>query len=264
MIHGINNDYLYAVSKIDILFSDSKGNKVQSTGTGFWISKENNVFLITNRHVVQISYKRPEYSSFTNIVSISFDMRSYNDETKDVDISNHTVESCSIDFPSNEKDDIACISNIKVKGDVVSFTHIPFSMLATTKQFFNDLFVCDHVAFVGFPIVYDHKHIMPILRSGVISSDPRLNYSADGNDNGHCLAYEAFSTEGASGSPAFATQKGFKVGKGLNAPEGFYRPTLLIGINAGSYNVSKEHQHMSYMYKSDQIISLILLAESKL
>lgn len=48
MIHGINNDYLYAVSKIDILFSDSKGNKVQSTGTGFWISKENNVFLITN------------------------------------------------------------------------------------------------------------------------------------------------------------------------------------------------------------------------
>ena len=139
---------------------------------------------------------------------------------------------------------------------------IPFSMLATDSQIENDLSVCDHVAFIGFPAVYDHKNNMPILRSGVISSDPRLDYSPDGLDHGHIIAYEAFSTNGASGSPAFATQKGFKVAGGLSASSGFFRPTLLIGINAGSYKINQTHQQMSYMYKSSQIIDIIQFAET--
>ena len=102
---------------------------------------------------------------------------------------------------------------------------------------------------------------MPILRSGVISSDPRLDYSPDGRDYGHIMAYEAFSTNGASGSPAFATQKGFKVSGVLRASAGFYRLTMLIGINAGAYSISETHQQMSYMYKSNQIIDLIQYVE---
>ena len=132
-------------------------------------------------------------------------------------------------------------------------------MLADSENFEKDLSICDSIAFIGFPTVYDHKNNMPILRSGVISSDPRLDYSFNGKDNGHVLAYEAFSTSGSSGSPVFAIQKGIKVGNGLEAPDGFYRPVMLIGINAGCfwYGPNKVHQHLSYMFKSDQIIKLI-------
>lgn len=262
MIHGINNEYLYAVTKLVIHISNGK-DRITSQGTGFWISKGDDCFLITNRHVIEPGWKDSKYSSYTQIESISFDCRHFDEVNKDVKCASYTMNSYSLVFSSNGIDDIACIYDVVVSNFKDELTFIPFSMLATSEQYGNELSVCDHVAFIGFPIVYDHKHNMPVLRSGYISSDPRLDYSPDGKNNGHIVAYEAFSTEGASGSPAFATQRGFKVGKGINAPDGFYRPPLLIGINAGSYSVSNTHQHMSYMFKSDQIIDLITLAKPK-
>ena len=260
MIHGINNEYLYAVTKVVILVSNGK-NCISSQGTGFWISRGEDCFLITNRHVIEPGWKDSKYSPYTRIVSISFDCRHYEDVNKDVRCVSYTMSNYSLVFSPNGIDDIACIYDVRVNDFKDKLTLIPFSMLATSEQYEKELSVCDHVAFIGFPVVYDHKHNMPILRSGYISSDPRLDYSPDEKDYGHIVAYEAFSTEGASGSPAFATQKGFRTGKGINAPVGFYRPPLLIGINAGSYTVSNTHQHMSYMFKSDQIIDLITLAK---
>ena len=215
MIHGINNDYLYAVTKLVVVLSDNSGNTITSSGTGFWIQKEDSVYLITNRHIVQPGFSKPQYASYSTIISIKFDCREYNSATKSVDVADYTMVSYKIDFPANGIDDIACISKVTIPIGNWHQIIIPFSMLATNVQIDTELSVCDHVAFIGFPIVYDRKNNMPLLRSGVISSDPRLDYSPDGADHGHIMAYEAFSTNGASGSPAFATQRGFKVGSGL-------------------------------------------------
>ena len=257
MQHGLNNDYIYAVSKIVLTISDGT-NSITSHGTGFFIKKDSDLFFITNRHVVQPGWSDTQYSSYTKIQKIVIDRRIYDKSTKSTEVENMEVANYEISYPENDKDDIACIANIQVRNwSGKTPMNIAFSMLATSEQFENDLTICDNVVFIGFPIVYDHKHNMPILRGGVISSDPRLDYSFNGENNGHILAYEAFSTSGASGSPVFATQKGFQIGEGLKAPEGFYRPVLLIGINAGSITKSGEHQQMSYMFKSDQIIALI-------
>lgn len=101
---------------------------------------------------------------------------------------------------------------------------------------------------------------MPILRAGVVSSDPRLNYSPNKTCQGRIIAFEAFSTGGGAGSPVIALQKGFRLGAGLNGPADFFRPVKLIGINAGNVNSDGMHQQLSYLYKSDIIIDLILAA----
>jgi len=49
----------------------------------------------------------------------------------------------------------------------------------------------------------------------------------------------------------------YSIGNGLRAPEGFFRETKLIGINAGHYNSDKGHSGISYFYKSSVIKNII-------
>lgn len=77
---------------------------------------------------------------------------------------------------------------------------------------------------------------------------------------GECIAYEAFSFGGSSGSPVFAIHNGFPVGGAIQAGENFYRPVMLIGINAGHLVVDgldRHHAGISYMYKSSVILQII-------
>ena len=161
-------------------------------------------------------------------------------------------------FPKIEQNDIACLKNIVHNGNDISISYsIPYSLLANESKLNNDICVCDFVAFPGYPNWYDRLNNLPILRTGSIASDPRFDYSVSSNFMGNCIAYEAFSFGGSSGSPVFAIQKGFKVGSGLTAYDGFYREILLIGINAGHFPDPEGHSGISYFYKSSAIIELI-------
>lgn len=93
---------------------------------------------------------------------------------------------------------------------------------------------------------------------GTIASDPRLSYSyVPGAPDASRIAYEGFSTGGASGSPVFAIQRGFQTGGAISASEGFYREVKLIGINAGHFSDQVGHSGISYFYKSSAILDLI-------
>ena len=110
----------------------------------------------------------------------------------------------------------------------------------------------------GFPEWYDRQNNTPVFRMGTIASDPRLNYSYVPNAPiADRIAYEGFSTGGASGSPVFSIQRGFQTGDGIKASEGFYREVKLIGINAGHFNDQVGHSGISYMFKSSTILDLI-------
>ena len=56
MHHGLNNIYIYAVTKIEIVITNET-DKITIGGTGFFIKKDDNLYLITNRHVVQPEWK---------------------------------------------------------------------------------------------------------------------------------------------------------------------------------------------------------------
>lgn len=265
MIHGINNNFLYAVSHIETRFVKEGAETQVRCGTGFFVTKGDKGYFITNRHVIDITRETggERYQGY-ELDSVVFDIRKYDERNHTVVTQNVVVNEFNQMVPNDVHDDVACLYNFVVQGQGVTIENaFEFEMLADTDCINNQINVCDSVAAIGFPdAVYDHLNNMPILRAGVVSSDPRLNYSPNNNYMGRIIAYEAFSTGGASGSPVIALQKGFRLGTGLNGSADFFRPVKVIGINAGSFKNDGVHQQLSYMYKSDIIIDLILAAEN--
>jgi hypothetical protein len=263
MFHGLNNQFLYSAYKIDVIFVDDIGNIKTGTGTCFFVMNKNNkLCLITNRHVFDISYKRNGVKTLKKYslkeVKISGKCSNSNDNFPDRDLSFFVAPIVS--FPKNINDDIACIANIQIlsanEGSVLINYFIPYSFLATEFDFQDRLMVCDFLAFPGFPEWHDKKENRPILRTGTISSDPRFNYSYNDSVEGACVAFEAFSSSGSSGSPVFAVQKGPKPGPGIEFAG--FRSLLLVGINAGHLKTSEmTHSGISYFYKSTVIAEMI-------
>ena len=154
--------------------------------------------------------------------------------------------------------DVACIKAPKVVGGMTVNSTIPYSMLATENWISEKLSVCDTIAYPGFPKWYDRQNNTPIFRMGTIASDPRFNYSCSpGAPISSQIAYEGFSSGGASGSPVFAIQRGFKTGGAISAPDDFYREVKLIGINAGHFEDQIGHSGVSYFYKASVIHDII-------
>lgn len=273
MIHGLNNQFLYAVTQLQCTCQKGIDIKCYS-GTGFFIAKDDVPYLITNRHVAVPGYKDPSLEGY-KLKEIVFHNRIYNKNTNKVDLEECHLANWRLEIPEDPNDDVACFYRLEVKVPFSGVSnYIPISLLASKETLENRISVCDFIAFIGFPVVFDHKNNLAILRTGTISSDPRLDYSfSESVDLGHVIAYEAFSKDGSSGSPVFALQKGFSIdGNIIKAREGFYREVCLVGINAGCVNQTiklkddikyQEHQQLSYMYKSYIIIDLIEKASAK-
>lgn len=277
MITGINNSFLYAAKKVITTCSNGT-NIIHFRGTCFFLKHEKGLIMVTNRHVVEPKYANPKYKDY-KVIQMEIDSYQNYDENgvpcdcRCIYISNYN----EFKYPLSEDDDVACL--FKPAGNASKInSHIPYSMVADIDWFKTNLDVCDSIAYPGFPQHFDKANNTPIFRMGTIASDPRLNYSWDKNDiNSHKVAYEGFSSAGASGSPVFAIQKGFQVGQGILLPEKFYREIKLIGINAGHLNYEDikskiriptengeliapieacQHSGISYFYKSHIIIDI--------
>lgn len=263
MIHGLSNIYLYAAKRVITYWKTSDGEIRKVPGTGFAVTHDEDIYLITNRHVAELSYTRPQYTDNT-LLYIEFE------GYEDIDESNlpnkytvaQIVNGDEFVYHSNENNDIACLKNprfkVKASESINIAAAIPFEMLAAKDRLDKKLTVCDTVAYPGFPEWFDKKNRTPIFRMGTIASDPRFGYSPNTTaPDADIIAYEGFSSNGASGSPVFAIQKGFKIGNGLKAPDDFYREVMVVGINAGHYSGTEGHSGISYFYKSSAILEVI-------
>lgn len=273
MIHGLNNSYLYAAKKITVTIEKGK-NSIQFMGTGFFLLKDNDLILVTNRHVVQPWYSHNEYNGYSITKFEIESYQKYDDDGIPIDFKCTSISNYDeFMFSNNIYDDVACLINPK-GGEFIISSHIPYDYLADKEWINNKLCVCDSIAYPGFPMFYDKINNSPIFRMGTIASDPRFDYSGseDGKSSDR-IAYEGFSSGGSSGSPVFATQRGYRLGSGLvDEGNGFYRESKLIGINAGHYSdynpiiingntessiSSKQHSGISYFYKSTIIRKII-------
>jgi hypothetical protein len=162
-------------------------------------------------------------------------------------------------FHPNYDNDVAVIVDVRghaLVGNAMSVDYILNYPSIADAAFINSMEVCDFVAFPGFPEWFDRESYRPILRVGTVASDPRYDYTNQ-QARGNCIAYEAFSFGGSSGSPVFALQKGFKMAAPLTF-EGF-RESKLVGINAGHLVETeyRSHSGISYFYKATAILDLI-------
>ena len=271
MLHGLNNDFLYSALQINVIFSDKIGNQKSPLGTAFFVrNKEEKICLVTNRHMIDLTYKceaqeRKNLEKYSITQIILFGKRK-NPQPGLAPIEEQIflpVPDQKITFPADYNNDVASFNDLQVRRiegmEAISDFFIPHKFLATENDIDTKLSVCDFVAFPGFPEYHDQKGKRPIFRTGTISSDPRTSYSYRDSVNGDCIAYEAFSIGGSSGSPVFAMQKGFT---GMVRIRGS-RGVMLIGINGGHINLCDEkgniklHSGMSYFYKSSVILEII-------
>ena len=93
---------------------------------------------------------------------------------------------------------------------------------------------------IGYRRWYDHNGERPILRNGVIASDPRIPYrSTTGDatraDGPQQIAIEVFSVDGNSGGPVFLQQRGLERVEtdSLIITDPDFRAAKLLGINKG-------------------------------
>ncbi len=256
MFHGLSNDFLYSAFKIDTTYKNSiDGKEITGSGTAFFVRVAENPYLVTNRHNLDLEYKDPKYKGFS-LQSISLIGRFSGDELIRCLL---PLDKNQIFYANDRNNDVACIPNPQLllppnKRVILDYSILE-DMVATEADFQNKFSVCDFLAFPGYPEWHDKIENRPIFRGGTISSDPRRSYHYK-TINGECVAYEAFSYGGSSGSPVFALQKGLKPGAGIQF-DGF-REGMLIGINGGHLPSSESgHSGISYFYKSSIILEII-------
>lgn len=259
MFHGLDNRFLYVAYRVTAAFDDDIGNQMSVSGTGFFVTNtRKEACFVTNRHVLDVAYTSPKYSKYVLTgLRLTGKAPIGDGGAPELDQSLE-IEASGVKYSAVHENDVACIvrPTARHSGSLNVQWPIPYSMIAKANDFQSKLSVCDFVAFPGFPPWYDRRNERPILRTGTLASDPRYDYSWTGEFKGQCLAYEAFSFGGSSGSPVFAVQKGPRPGAGIEFAG--FRELMMIGINAGHLPAdSGAHSGISYLYKSTAIVDLI-------
>ncbi|MDE2668236.1 MAG: trypsin-like peptidase domain-containing protein [Chloroflexota bacterium] len=262
MFHGLDNRHLYTAYRLTCTLADNAGQTLNSAGTGFFVrTNDDHVVLVTNRHVVDPGFAEPKYAAFKlRTIHISGKANDPSSSLPSVD-QGFVLTGWTVEYSNIPENDIVCLVNISGANsdgspDMTIDYWVPQDLLATRSDFESKFSVCDFVAFPGFPKWYDKRRNRPILRTGTISSDPRYDYSWSSEYVGECVAYEAFSYGGSSGSPVFAVQKGPRPGEGISFPG--FRELKLIGVNAGHIPGDNDtHSGISYMYRSSAVLDII-------
>ena len=254
MFSNPSPQFLYSAYKVVTTFSDDIGTPKSVQGTGFVVAiGAADLAFITNRHVIDLDYKEPtaKYKNF-KVTSIVITGRRDDDSLYRFSI-HPTSKAC---FSRELLDDVAVFVSPRCEAlenmsDIKLFYHFGLDDLADEDFFQTQLSPFDVVSFSGFPEEHDKLAERPLIRGGRVASDPKFDFSLQGKAAGRCIAYEAFSHGGASGSPVYAPARGIQGIPGS-------RNGRLIGINAGHVNREMgQHTGLSYFYRSTVILEIL-------
>ncbi|MGW4100837.1 S1 family peptidase [Mycobacterium sp. NPDC004974] len=297
---GFSTNTLYTACRLSLTHHYTHGDtRTSGFGTGFLVefpSPDNRVALVTNRHVVDLGWADPAKEG-TLVEEIK--LQWWQSTSLRLE---HTITEPAPLFHDDPSIDVAIIpiaskpdTPIEIFGtfygdvskwaagadeNTLTFYHaLSWEYLLECEQLWPQIQPGDFVAFPGYPIWYDRLQIRPVLRSGMIASDPQTDYRLtegdpkvrDGNQQ---VLFDAFSTGGNSGSPVYVAQQGLPPFE-VNIPQGSekppakgkmsftnYRRCFLIGINMGHINdVESErpndHAGLSRMHKLSAIMDIL-------
>lgn len=258
MRHPISRHLLEVTNQIDVWF-DNGVKTITSSGSGFWVANEDGVTMfITNRHVIDKAYEKEEYArdgyrlSRLSVSSHSTDPRNrgvvvdLKSDDNDIDIRVHTSYGVDVAILIPRSSDCRTPPN-----------SIPAYRALADRLFFEDLPWGTQVSFASFQVWRDSNTLKPILRTGIVSSDPRDDYSSEMVDRKGALLLEAFSFSGGSGSPIF-------VNSGVLGASNYNNPVQVIGIMCGHIWNNKDtsvghrtHVGLSYCHKSTVLLEML-------
>ena len=177
--------------------------------------------------------------------------------------------------PKNEKLDLAILS-LNVKG-VSASLDIPDKFLSTAPlsvlvEFCDATSRLDWGAKIGFTSKQPWTGEHPIHRTGIVSSNPLVDFQSPDVPYDHIYLLEAQSFSGSSGSPVWAYPVGSPKTDGISI-NGFslekYKPPHLIGIMLGHINNDKSDAQirynlpvgLSYCHKLNAVFMLLMGVE---
>ncbi len=214
---------LFSTLRIELL--DDRGNP-QGIGTGFLVKvdfpqnpSEALVLLVSNRHVLTGSSR----------FNITFHRRKINSNLPEL---GQTLRYNKADYGGalflhpNPQIDLACVNIsavISQLGSQIYYKFLDKTVFATFTE--PELDAGQGVIFIGYPDNrYDQKHNLPVLRSGVTASHPRVDYNGEKQ-----FLIDAQVFPGSSGSPVFLNMKEAQYNRG-QIILGSGLPYLFIGV----------------------------------
>ena len=183
----------------------------------------------------------------------------------------------SIQHPENEKLDIAVLSlmstsgyerlNSSIKSSSPSgMVMVSNCTLIAEEQKFRDLPWGAPVSFVSFQPWVDSTVGRPILRSGIVASDPRHDYNLEEINKENLLLLEAMSFAGSSGSLVIANSEGDPFRNDFSGP-GIrpFRDAQILGIMSGHIRNKKDnlgelykmHTGLSYCHRISALVNIL-------
>lgn len=297
---GIRRSHLYSACQLTATHLHGSDYRKSGTATGFLVQLPalNKFALVTNRHVVDLPWADPvryegfSLESLSAEIWMSPDMRMTYELTS-LDAVYHdddTIDVCAILLPfhdsisaqvtffgepvpenfqqldeSAQKDHLKKFAerhgiDVDNKMSKLPEHFLRWDFLTQSQDYWHLLEVGEMAFFPGYPFWYDKSQGRPVMRSGVLMSDPQKDIrvfaeSPSPTDGRQQVLFEAFSTDGNSGSPVFAAQKIVTLGweNGTDT-----HPPLFLGINAGHLK-DEDHRHVgaSRMYKASTVLDVL-------
>lgn len=251
MFKTLQEQMLCATIRIEMI-----NDKETSMGsaTGFICQKgvngDNKYYLISNKHVLLISNNLKLY---------------FISKENDIPVFENYIETESFNIEKNiilHKDkevDLAAVDITDLINVIFKQTFIyavPYEMLGTFTEL--ELNIASTIFFVGFPVIYDMKNNLPLMRTGIISSHPAFNFNGLPQ-----FVIDAQVFPGSSGSPVFVdlTYEKFKYNN-LDLTKREYKLIGVISQTITRGNVIKELPATSTACIAEEIMGLGIVVKS--
>ena len=260
MYHPLPRSWLLATNKIEVEFRNDHDHK-SSHGSGFWVRNGNDLVFATNRHVIDIEYNDSKYQRHDYVLSsveiLTFGADGQPGRQRVVEAVVFTHENPQIDIALLQVSAVINPDNVRVEPANVD-------VIADTRFLEVELEWGAQVSFSSFQPWRDTQTERPIVRVGVLASDPAYPFISTKIGRAHVHLLEAFSFAGSSGSPVFANAKGIELGQGLTGGGGF-RPARIIGMMTGHLPNEESatgaphrtHTGLSFCHRSDVLLAMV-------
>lgn len=265
MYHPIPRDWLLATNKIEVTFRNKAQDRKSGHGSGFWICHGGQIVFVTNRHVIDIEYKDEKYRG------LGYELSSVGILTFKTsgECGRQFVVHGKIHTHQDPRIDIALLRPSQViNSDGIPVTSVGVDIIADSSFLETELEWGAQISFSSFQPWRDTQTERPLLRTGILASDPAHPFVSTKTKRTHVHLVEAFSFAGSSGSPVFANAKGIQVGEGLTG--GDFRPARIIGVMVGHLPNEEDmvdvpyhtHTGLSFCHRSDLLLAMVRGTES--
>ncbi|WP_316167545.1 MULTISPECIES: serine protease [unclassified Bradyrhizobium] len=239
---------LYAAYRLSTMHAGPDGSSKEVHGTCFFVKSDALLFAVTNRHNLDLTYKDQKFVGYK---PEAFKISGYADNK-------HYYETTPTGgvrfvFATNLAEDVAVLDltdgNMQygrrrkpgetpgTKIGPPSLHSSAIDMLANDEDL-QRMAVGAQIWMPSYSLHYDKGTERPVMRTGVVSSDPDSDYQTEGDEPARRVLIQVQSAPGASGAPVFAQ---------LDSE------AVLLGVNAGQLLTGGMPSGFSYCFKAQCI-----------